>query len=77
MWYWVCLSGCSCIIGTTFPLSNFLTKHIFGILMVLRNYEDHLGCRRRPKIFIFFTAAEAVPDRAPKKFGATEALHFF
>ena len=31
------LSICSCSIETTFPVSNFKTKHIFGILMALRN----------------------------------------
>ena len=31
--YWMALSLCSLAIETTFPLSNFKTKHIFGILM--------------------------------------------
>ena len=38
--YWVCqsvcLCVCSCAIETTFPLFNFKTKHIFGILMAQR-----------------------------------------
>ena len=34
--YWVALSVCLSAIETTFPLSNFKTKHIFGILMALR-----------------------------------------
>ena len=42
MRYWVGLSirlsVCSCAIETTFPLSNFKTKHIFGILMALRKF---------------------------------------
>ena len=69
----VILCVCSFAIETTFPLSNFQTKHTFGILMVLRKHEDHLGHRSRPKIYLlfFFTAAEAVPDGAP------EAPHFF
>ena len=29
----VCVSVCSCVIETTFPKSNFKTKHIFGITM--------------------------------------------
>ena len=37
------LSVCSCAIQNTFPVSNFKTEHIFGILMALRKYEDHLG----------------------------------
>ena len=34
----VILSVCSFAIETTFPLSNFKTKHIFGILMTLRKF---------------------------------------
>ena len=51
----VCLSVCvdSSAIETTFPLSNFKTKHIFGILMSLMKFQDHLGHRRRPKLFLF------------------------
>ena len=49
--HWVCLSVCvsvySCSIETTFSLSNFKTKHIFGTLMALRKFEDQLGSRRR------------------------------
>ena len=48
----VILCVCSFAIETTFPLSNFQTKHIFGILMVLRKYEDYLGRRRRPKVYV-------------------------
>ena len=61
------LCVCSFATKITFPLSNFRTKHIFGILMVLRKYEDHLGGRSDPK-FTFFSAAaaEAVPDGVPK-----------
>ena len=35
MHYWMCLCGCVCLcaIETTFPLSNFKTKHIFGTLV--------------------------------------------
>ena len=48
------LSFCSLAIETTFPLSNFKTEHIFGILVVLRKFEEHMGRRRRPKFFINF-----------------------
>ena len=50
------------------PIYKLSSKHIFGILMVLRKYEDHFRRRRRPKMYLlfFFTAAEAVPDGAPK-----------
>ena len=34
----VILSVCSFAIETTFPLSNFKTKHTFGILMTLRKF---------------------------------------
>ena len=51
MRYWVvlsvCLCVCSCAIETIFLLSNFKTKHIFGNLMALRKFEDHLGRRRK------------------------------
>jgi len=35
-----CVTLCVCpfAIETTFPLSNFKTKHIFGILMILRKF---------------------------------------
>ena len=40
--YWVilsvCLCVCPCAIETTFPLPNFKTKHIFGILIALGKY---------------------------------------
>ena len=45
----MCPSVCSFAIETTFPLSNFKTKHIFGTLMAMRKVED----RRRPKFFVF------------------------
>ena len=66
----VILSVCPFAIETTFPLSNFKTKHIFGILMTLRTFlklwapqatpktgaegAQNMGCHRRPKFFIFF-----------------------
>ena len=71
MRYWVCLSVCSCAIETTFPLSNFKTKHIFGILVVLRKYEDHLGRRRHPKIYLFFYCR-----RSRSRWGARGAPFF-
>ena len=42
--YWMALSLCLSVIlfvryiETTFPLSNFKTKHIFGILTTLRKF---------------------------------------
>ena len=41
--YWVGLFVCSSTIETTFPLSNFKTKHIFGILMALRKILKPFG----------------------------------
>ena len=58
---WACLPVCSYAIKTTFPLFNFKTKHIFGILMVLWKFEDHLGRRRRPNFFL-------PPTKAPQFF---------
>ena len=62
------LCVCSFAIETNFSLFNLQTKHIFEIRMVLQKYEDHLGRRRRPKMYLLFflTAAEAVPDGVPK-----------
>ena len=70
----VCDSICSFAIETTFPLSNFKTKHIFGILMTLRKFLKpwapqappkrdaqgvrNMGRRRRSNFFFYFTAAE-------------------
>jgi len=55
----VILFLCSFAIETTFPLSNFKTKHIFGILMILRKYLKLWGAAGsrnfgRPKFFIFY-----------------------
>ena len=52
MRYWVVLTVCSCAIETTFRLSNLKTKHTFGILIALGNFEDHLGRRRHPNMFL-------------------------
>ena len=53
---WFCLWFCPFTIETTFPLFNFKTKHIFGILMTLRKFlklrapkAAQNGHRRRPK----------------------------
>ena len=51
----VSLSASSTAIETTFPLSNFKTKYIFGTLMALRKCENHLGRSRCPKFFIFLS----------------------
>ena len=59
-----CVTLCVCpfAIETTFPLSNFKTKHIFGILMERVTFLNHLGRRRRLNFFNYFfssfTAAE-------------------
>ena len=49
---------CSCAIETTFPLSNFRTKHIFGIFMDLRKL--FLPPPKVPQFFFlfFFTTAQ-------------------
>jgi len=65
----VILSVCPFAIETTFPLSNFKTKHIFGILITLRKFfklwapqappkrgaegARNMGRRGRPKFFFF------------------------
>ena len=49
------LSVCPFAIETTFPLSNFKTKHIFGDLMERVMIVKPLGRRRHPN---FFFAAE-------------------
>ena len=55
-----CLSVCSCAIEITFPLSNFKTKHIFGILMALRKFfKTILGAP------IFFSQTPKAADSAP------------
>ena len=61
----VILSVCSFAIETTFPLSNFKTKHILGILMALRKVEDHLGRRRRPKFIFNFFSRNAAQSGSP------------
>ena len=74
---YVILCVCLFAIETHFPLSNFQTKHIFGILMVLQKYENNLGRHRLPNFF--FTAADSVPDGVLKvpSFGAADAPQFF
>ena len=42
------LSVCSFAIETLFPLSNFKTKHIFGILMTLRKFLKLWGAAGAP-----------------------------
>ena len=67
----VILCVCSFAIETNFPLSNLQTKHIFGILRVLRKYEDHSGHRRRP--ICFSLLAETPPFAAVSQIGAEGA----
>ena len=63
----LCHSVCPFAIETTFPFSNFKTKHIFRILMTLRTFvklwapqatpktgaegSRNMGYHRRPKFF--------------------------
>ena len=52
---------------TTFPLSNFKTKHIFGILMTLRKFVKLWGAAGAPNFFFLsFTNAEGGAKWAPK-----------
>ena len=44
-----CLSVCPFAIETTFPLSNFITKHIFGIIMTLRKFLKLWAPQAPPK----------------------------
>ena len=53
----VILSVCPFAIETTFPLSNFKTKHIFGILKTLRKFLKLWGVAGAP-IYFSVTAAE-------------------
>ena len=56
---WVCLYVCSSAIETTFHLSNFKTKHIFGTLMAQRKFKTIWVAQGTPIFFnfvlIFFT----------------------
>ena len=83
--YWVVLRVCSSAIKTTFPLSNFRTKHIFGNLVALRKFYDHLGRRsrpergalnlghlRRPKLFF----STVTPNGAPRRPNFFSRDHF-
>ena len=44
---------CSCAIETTFPLSNFKTKHKFETFMALRKFSRPFGLRSERKQFLF------------------------
>ena len=64
-----------------FPLSNFKTKHIFGILVERVN---HLGRRRRPNFFLLFYRRQRRRKLTPRpgrprrpKYGALMAPQFF
>ena len=51
---------------TTFPLSNFKTKHIFGILMTLQKFIKQWGAAGAPNFFFLsFTAAKDGAKWAP------------
>ena len=45
---------CSFAIETTFPLSNFKTKHIFGILVERVTFFKSFGAPKAPQIFFSF-----------------------
>ena len=49
---WMALWFCSFGIETTFPLSNFKTKHIFGILMARVKFLKPFGTAQVPQ-FLF------------------------
>ena len=64
-----------------FPLSNFKTKHIFGILVERVN---HLGRRRHPNFFLLFYRRRRRRKLTPRpgrprrpKYGALMAPQFF
>ena len=48
----------SSTIETIFPLSNFKTKHIFGILMALRKFLKLFGWSQAPQFFFCRNAAK-------------------
>ena len=78
----VCDSVCPFAIETTFPLSNFKTKHIFGILMTLRKFLKLWAPQAPPKrgaegtpFFFLLPLLEAMVNgrrRRPKR-GANSA----
>ena len=63
----LCHSACPFTIETTFPLSNFKTNYIFGILMTLQKSLKLWGAAGTPKFILFFssTAAEGGAKLAP------------
>ena len=68
------LSVCPFAIETTFPLSNFKTKHIFGILMTLWKFiklwapqaPETWGAVGAPIFFFSSTTAESGGKWAPE-----------
>ena len=61
------LSLCSSAIETTFPMSNFKTNHIFGILMAwVKSWHGSspFGAPQAPQFF--FTTAEGGVGRRSK-----------
>ena len=73
----VILCVCSFSVETTFPLSNFQTYHILGILIVLRKHfflpqskTFHMGRPRRPIFFLAETTATAVVSQMGAEGGA-------
>ena len=63
----VCMSVCPFAIKTTFPLSKFKTKHIFGILMTLRKFLKLWAPQAPPRRGVGpFPAAEGGGKWAPE-----------
>ena len=73
-----CFLFCSFAIETTFPLSNFKTKHIFGIHMARVKFLKPFGALKAPQFFFycrypgwapnFFHFIAAAPGGAPNFF---------
>ena len=56
------LSVCSFAIETTFSLSNFKTKHIFGILMTLWKFLKLWGACSAPNSFNNLIRSMRIPN---------------
>ena len=56
---------CSSAIETTFPLSNFKTKHIFGILMERVKFLKPFGAPHEGAPIFFLSPLKAVLATAP------------
>ena len=80
---WFCLSVCLSVrslLETTFPFSNFKTKHIFEILMTLRKFSKLWGACGA-QFFFSSTAAEGTDplegERNPAEGGCFVSIYIY